>query len=437
MQEIRRFNFSDINDLNIKIKKFNLKASEKIDIITKPTIIYGKEIPNRIVAHPMEGVDAVDGAPGALTLRKYKRISEGGYGIVWVEACSVTEDGMSNDNQLFLKDSNVEKFRELNNLIKSSSLKSQYKKEAYTVLQLNHSGRYANKNKIEAAKIATHRHLLDKKRNIEQDRNLITDTYLEDLENKYLHSAILSKKAGFDCIDIKACHGYLNNELLSAKDRDGLYGGCLINRSRFMLNVIDKIKNEKECEGLDIAVRLNVFDKTENGFCTDENLNFCPEDLYKLIDMLYERGVKLISITLGNPYFIPNINKPYDLKKNEDLESPIKSCERIIKISRNLQEEYPDIFFVGVGYTWFREFGVNVAENEIKNEEIKLAGFGRQILAYPDMPNDLLEYGHISKEKVCVTCNMCSKLKATYLPTGCVVRDGKTYKKYLDELMKG
>ena len=166
----------------------------KTEELVKPIYIYGKEVPNKILAHPMEGVDAIDGYPSDLTLRKYKRISEGGYGVVWVEACSISEDGMSNDNQLFLNESNLEKFKNLNNLIKRSSLKSSYNKVAYTVLQLNHSGRYANKHNKEAAKIATHRKCLDKNRNIEPNRELISDSYIQELEDKYLHSAILRKK---------------------------------------------------------------------------------------------------------------------------------------------------------------------------------------------------------------------------------------------------
>ena len=42
-------------------------------------------------------------------------------------------------------------------------------------------------------------------------------------------------RIGFQFVDIKHCHGYFGHELLSARDRDGRYGGSLENRTRFLL----------------------------------------------------------------------------------------------------------------------------------------------------------------------------------------------------------
>ncbi|MDO4605376.1 MAG: hypothetical protein Q4B23_05300 [Helcococcus sp.] len=434
MEEIRRFSFKNLEELKCILNKYELSVSDNINCLMQEIKIGDKIIPNRILAHPMEGVDALNFSPSNLTYRKYERIAKGGYGTIWVEATSVCEEGMSNDHQLLLNNETFEGFKKLNNLIKKKSKESAFNREAYTILQLNHSGRYCNKNKKENAKIATHREELDIKRNIEHDRELISDEYLENLKIKYLNAAILAKKAGFDSVDIKSCHGYLVSELLGARDRNGKYGGKLENRFRFLLEVIDLIKTNKDCKGLDISVRLNASDMTKNGFSTDDNLEPDLSETYKLVELLKQKGIKLISITLGNPYFIPNINKPYDLNNKENLESPLISCIRAIKIVKDLQMKYKDIFFVGIGFSWFRQYSVNLGEWMIENKFMTLLGFGRQSLAYPNLGNDLKHHGYINKSNSCITCNGCSNLKANFLPAGCVIRDSEIYGKYYKKI---
>ena len=434
MKECRKFNFNNNEDLNKTLANYKIKSANNVHKVLESFAYNEFDIPNRIVALPMEGVDGINGAPSELTFRKYERASKGGYGIIWLEATAINSESMSNDNQLFINDDTLDSFIELNDLIKKSSLESAYKKEAYTILQLNHSGRYANKNGIENAQIATHKPILDERRNIECDRELVSDEYLDKLKDDYLKASILARKAGFNAVDIKSCHGYLLSELFTATEREGKYGGGFENRTRFILETIDMIRGCPDCEGLEITVRLNMVD---NPNLINENIDNLDEILVetkKLISLLMEKGVNIISLSLGNPYYIPNVGKPSDLKVNEDIESPLISSVRIIKMISYLQKQFPDMIFVGLGYTWFRQFGGYIAEELINNNEVTFAGFGRQVLAYPDLPNDLLETGKLDPNKVCITCGMCSTLKANNYPSGCVVRDRKIYQKYLDEL---
>ena len=59
-------------------------------------------------------------------------------------------------------------------------------------------------------------------------------------------------------MDLKQCHRYLLNELLAARTRPGQYGGSFENRTRFIREVVGRIRDENP-GGL-IATRLNVFD---------------------------------------------------------------------------------------------------------------------------------------------------------------------------------
>ena len=58
----------------------------------------------------------------------------------------------------------------------------------------------------------------------------------------YAKASKLALEAGFDGVDVKCCHGYLFNELLSAYNREGSYGGSLENRTRLYFDCIDAVK---------------------------------------------------------------------------------------------------------------------------------------------------------------------------------------------------
>ena len=70
---------------------------------------------------------------------------------------------------------------------------------------------------------------------------------------------IANEKAGFDGVDIKCCHRYLNSELLSAFNRDGRYGGSLENRTRLLRESVLGAIQSCSKEFL-VSSRLNVYD---------------------------------------------------------------------------------------------------------------------------------------------------------------------------------
>ncbi len=64
--------------------------------------------------------------------------------------------------------------------------------------------------------------------------------------------------AGFEFVDLKACHGYLHHELLGAYERPGDFGGSLENRTRFLRTVIAGVRAARP--DLPLALRLSAFD---------------------------------------------------------------------------------------------------------------------------------------------------------------------------------
>jgi len=429
------FNYKNIQELKEDIERLDLdiEISDDLEVFKKTITIGDHTIANSLATHPMEGGDSDHkGSPTDLTNRKYERMARGGAGLIWLEAVSICEDGRSNDKQLWLTEETLEDFKELNDLIKKSA-KEEFGEdyEAKTIIQLNHSGRYCKVNGKRNPIIATHKKVLDDAIGISDDYPIVTDEYLDGLIEKYVEAARLSKKAGFDGVDIKACHGYLLGEILSAYNREGKYGGSFENRTRLMRDIIHQIKDDEECQGLLLSSRLNIYDGVAFpdgwGVSKTEGRNIDLEEPKRLIKLLSEDGVKLISITMGNPYFIPHINKPYDIGNYIPDEEVILSCNRLIKEVGEIQQSIPELNIVGVGYSWFRQLAPFVGAGSLKKGLCKLVGFGRESIAYPDFARDILEDKEMKLKKVCISCSKCSEMKAKIGTCGCVVRDSEIY----------
>ncbi len=209
-------------------------------------------------------------------------------------------------------------------------------------------------------------------------------------------SAKLAARSGFDAIDLKACHGYLMVELLAAKTRtDTIYGGTdPVKRFRFFLETFDMIKYE--VPGIIMTTRLNISDLYKGGFGVDENGNPDFTESLMLVGELKERGIELINISMGSPYFNPHVTRPYDNPlpgMKVSGEHPLEGVMRMINGTSLFQKTFPGIAFVGSAYSYLRHYSPNVGAAVIRKGDATFIGFGRNSFAYPSMPVDLIEKG--------------------------------------------
>ncbi len=296
-----------------------LPFGEDIGPLFEPIKIAGRTIPNRLAVQPMEGLDGeLDGCPGKLTLRRYKRYARGGAGLIWFEATSVNRGGRSNPRQLLLTSGSATsanttgEFARLIDITKTMGYNEfGYGHEPFLVLQLTHSGRYSRPDRNPEPLAACLNPFLDD--NFKEVK-IISDSELDELQEDYINSALLARDAGFDAVDIKACHGYLIHDLLGSFTRkNSKYGGQpLRNRARFLLEIINKIK--AKAPELVLAVRLNLYDGLPYpygfGATKDEFADIDLTEPMELIRMLKEAGVEIINVTMGIPYANPHIGRP-------------------------------------------------------------------------------------------------------------------------------
>jgi len=302
--------------------------------------------------------------------------------------------------------------------------------EVLLVLQLTHSGRYSRPEGKTLPQVVSANPYLDRK---PEDVHTLTDDELDHLQDKYVGAARLAKDAGFDGVDIKACHGYLVNELLAAFTREkSRYGETFDNRNRFISEVVQRIMDD--APGLCLTVRMSAFDGIPGGFgvSRDDPEGIDLSEPKELIRRMIQFGCSLFNITAGNPYEKPHQGRPFDRPlEGASLpeEHPLEGISRLFRITAEFQKEFPDIPFVGTGYSWLRHFFPHVGAAVLQRQEASLVGLGRSSFAYPNAPKDLMDSGFMDPGKVCITCSRCTELMRHGHESGCVMKDKEIYGK--------
>lgn len=367
-------------------------------ILRMPLEVDGRTIPNRLLAQPIEGFDAdPDGSPNSQVLERYRRLAQGGSGTIWLESISVSLEGKSGGKQLWLKPENVRGFAELVAAMRESG-------SPYLVAQLTHSGRNSNPDGKHLAVCAFENPHIPK-----ENARIITDEELEALREEYIAAAVLAEQAGFDAVDIRACHGYLLAELLAAFERPGKYGGSFENRTRLLREIVRGVRGRTN---LTVGVRLNMMDGLPYpyGWGCDRN-DPKKQDLdepLRLVKGLAEDGVSLLNVSAGIGVCTPYMIRPFDRGAATPPEHPLEGVERLLQSARQAKLAAPALTVVASGFTWLREYAPMVAAGGIAEGWFDLAGFGRQWVADPEYANAILR-GELPR-RLCTTCGGCTAL---------------------------
>jgi NADPH-dependent glutamate synthase beta subunit-like oxidoreductase/2,4-dienoyl-CoA reductase-like NADH-dependent reductase (Old Yellow Enzyme family) len=394
----------------------------------------------------MEGCDGdSEGRPGTLTFRRYKRFAAGGAGIIWSEAIAVIGEGRANLRQLCFNENSKEAFKDLVKQARAAAHQRWGKNHnPIIVAQLTHSGRYSKPKGIPEPIIPQHDPYRDvmapqyppdvnAKKNLAADWPVVTDEYLDRLQERFVAAAEIAFEAGFDAVDIKACHGYLINEILACFSRGGKYGGSFENRTRILLEIIDKIRSRLGKDKL-ITTRFPMYDAIPYpyGWAVDKDDYTKPDftEPKKLLKLLQDRGVKFINTTVGNPYYSPHTGRPFNepiLGAYESPQHPLIGLARILDITAEIQKAAPDLIVVGTGYSWLRSLLPYVGAANKKNGMVTVVGAGRMSFAYPDFPYDIIKKGRMDPDKCCIGCSGCTQIMRDGGMAGCVIRDNKVY----------
>lgn len=419
----------------------------------------GKTIGNRFCILPMEGWDGTpDGLPTEHTRRRWHNFAISGAKLLWgCEAVAVCHEGRANPNQLLINRKNLPQFKSLyDSIILDHEQKFGTSTDLRVGLQLTHSGRFAipDSDRIRKPRILYHHSILDKKLNIPEDYPVMTDQEIDKLVDEFVNAALLAKKAGFQFVDIKHCHGYLGHEFLSAYNREGKYGGSLENRMYFLTSIVEGISATSNIE---VAVRLSAFDwipfkKDENNIGVPENpdqpyneafggdghgTGIDLSEVFEMLKYMEKMGIQLSCITAGSPYYVPHIQRPAIFPPSDGYlppEDPLCGVARQIEITHQIKNQFPHLAVVGSAYSYLQEWLPHVAEAVIESGMADFVGLGRMVLSYPEMPDDILNGRQLARTKICRTFSDCTTAPRMGMISGCFPLD--PYYKEKDEAVK-
>jgi 2,4-dienoyl-CoA reductase-like NADH-dependent reductase (Old Yellow Enzyme family) len=269
---------------------------------------------------------------------------------------------------------------------------------------------------------------------------------LDELIDNYDLAAKTAHEVGYQFVDVKACHGYLLHEFLSARLRPGRYGGNFDGRMNLLLSIIRAVQTE--VPDLVVMVRLSMFDtppfvtSRETGRPMDyesllpyeigfgvNNRDPMQMDLtepIQLLKLLKEHNVAAVNISCGSPYYNPHIMRPAIFPPSDGYqppEDPLIGVARQINAAKTCKAAVPDLPMVGTGYTYLQDYLAQVAQAVVRKGWIDSVGLGRMVLSYPDLPADTLAGRTQQRKKVCRTFSDCTTAPRNGIISGCFPLD--------------
>jgi 2,4-dienoyl-CoA reductase-like NADH-dependent reductase (Old Yellow Enzyme family) len=248
------------------------------------------ELKNRWVMSPMCMYSCENGLANDFHFVHYGSRSQGGTGLIMVEATGVEPRGrITNHCMGIWNDEQAEELKKIVDFVHSRS-------ESKIGIQLAHAGRKGSTwnnlqipveegwETVAPSPIPYHP--------TEGIPHVLTADEIKEQVQNFKEAAKRAVKAGFDMIEIHGAHGYLIHQFLSplSNIRTDEYGGSFENRIRFLLEIVDAV-NEELDENTALFVRISGTEYAENGW----NIT----DSVKLAKVLKEHSVDLVDVSSG------------------------------------------------------------------------------------------------------------------------------------------
>jgi 2,4-dienoyl-CoA reductase-like NADH-dependent reductase (Old Yellow Enzyme family) len=162
------------------------------------------------------------------------------------------------------------------------------------------------------------------------------------------------------------------------------------------------------------------------GLLDGNDMDLALEDARAVLRELERLEVKLVCITAGSPYYNPHIQRPALFPPSDGYappEDPLAGVARQIDATARLKRELPALAFVGSAYSYLQEWLPHVAQHAIRCGLTDFVGLGRMMLAYPDLPADVLEGRPLRRNTICRTFSDCTTGPRLGLVSGCYPLD--------------
>jgi 2,4-dienoyl-CoA reductase-like NADH-dependent reductase (Old Yellow Enzyme family) len=354
-----------------------------------PFEVQGKKVKNRLVVPAM--VTSYCDTDGNVTERYiayHEAKAKGGFGLIITEANLITSGDRAFSKQAGLwHDGQIEGHSKLTERV--------HKHGTVIIAQLIHNGRQTNERAAGGKIYAPSAIQCPFSPDMPVE---LTEDMIEKLVGAFSESALRAKKSGYDGVEVHGAHGYLIAQFMSpySNKRTDKYGGNLMNRLRFPIEIIESIR-QKCGEGFIVAFRISGDELIEGGLTIEDT---------KAITMILESaGIDMIHVSAGtyasSEVIIPtnSINHGWNVHSAEEIK---KVCS---------------IPVITVG----RINDPILAESVIKSGKADFVAMGRASLTDPELPNKA-QAGKFEDIRQCIGCTVgCLGLLYKDVPIKCIL----------------
>lgn len=360
-----------------------------LPLLFSPLTVRNLTLKNRIVMPPMGTRYATySGMVTSRLIDYYVERAKGGVGLIIVQFATVRIDGASSLYPLGIWDDVfVPGLRRLAKAVQEAG--------AHVAIQLAHAGGQTSHTITGHPVVAPS---AVPAVGYETPRELTKEEILLLVE-AFGQAARRAMEAGFDAIEIHMAHGYLLNQFLSPlfNRRSDEYGGDLLGRARFPLEVVRRIREITQ-DRLPIFCRLSADDGVPGSLQLSEAC--------KIATLLANAGIAVLDVTAG-------IRESFALSVPSMASTPgtLLPYAAAIKAAAKVP-------VIAVG----KIHDPRLAEEALAKGQADLIAVGRALIADPEWPRKAAE-GQYEDIRPCLTCNRpeCHGRTLRQLDMGCVV----------------
>ncbi len=208
-----------------------------------------------------------DNGPTQQLLDYHASVARGGVGMTTLAYAAVCQSGLSFNTQLWLRPEIEDGLRKITDAVHAAGAKAS--------IQIGHCGNMTHHATAGQMPVGA-----------STGFNLYSPTWCRALKDEELkeiacqfgEAVNIARRAGFDCVEVHAGHGYLISQFLSpyTNRRNDRYGGSLDNRMRFMRMCMERVM-EAASDDMAVVVKTNMRDGFKGGLEIEDCITVAKE----------------------------------------------------------------------------------------------------------------------------------------------------------------
>ena len=332
----------------------------------------GSTLKNRIAKSAMsENLSNKNNEPTPLLIEVYKKWAQSGAGLLITGNIMIDSKAIGEPRNVVVENrKNFEILKEWAESVNGT--------DTHLWAQINHPGRQAMEpiNRDLKAPSAVPLKSGGRKDGSKKIPIALNESQILAIIEAFGNTAIILKDAGFSGVQIHGAHGYLVSQFLSpySNIRSDKWGGSLVNRARFVIEVYRKIR-ARVGKSFPIGIKLNSADFQKGGFSEEESM--------EVVKILSKEGIDLIEIS-GGTYEAPAM---MGKRKKSTIKREVYFMDYIEKASKITTT--PLMLTGGFRTT-------SIMKDAIASNQLDIIGIARPFAVYPNIGNEIFNENRVN-----------------------------------------